>query len=366
MNGDVGQTSGARHDNKDSGGPLRFRARSGADRGTILVKYAVTRLVPVVAVLLIVAPVAAKVQQAATAARIGWLSNSGPTGSGGRYLDAFRRGLHDLGYVEGRNIAIQLRWADGQAERLPALAADLVRADVKVIVTLEPPSTRAAAAATRTIPIVARFSDDPVETHLAASLARPGGNVTGVTSISGELHGKRLELLKEMLPAITRVGVLMDPRNPGSRVGLAETQSAARRLGLDVQVFEVETIAGLDRAVQLAREHRVHALVALRNPLFVRNLERLVNLTNESRLATVYDERGFAAAGGLMTFGASLDDLSRRAAGYVDKILKGAKPAELPIEQPTKFELVINSKTAKALSLTIPPSLLLRADQIIQ
>ena len=341
--------------------PLRWTAYWSR----MVVKSMVTRLAAA-ALLLLAGSIAAHAQQAATVARIGWLSNAGPTDSGGRYLDAFRRGLRDLGYAEGRNFAIQFRWADGQVERLPALAADLVRADVQVIVTLEPPSTRAAAGATRTIPIVARFSDDPVETHLAASLARPGGNVTGVTSISGELHGKRLELLKEMLPAITRVGVLMDPRNPGSRIGLAETRSAARRLGLNVHVFDVETIAGLDRAVQLAREHRVHALVALRNPLFVRNLRRLVNLTNKSRLATVYDERAFAAAGGLMTFGANLDDLSRRAAGYVDKILKGAKPAELPIEQPTTFELVINLKTAKALSLTIPPSLLLRADQIIQ
>jgi putative ABC transport system substrate-binding protein len=327
----------------------------------------VTGLIPAVAVLLLlVAPLPLKGQQAVTIARIGLLSNSGPTGAGGRYLDAFRRGLGDLGYAEGRNIAIQFRWSDGQEERLPTLAADLVRADVKVIVTIDPPSTRAAAAKTRTIPIVARFSDDPVETHFAASLARPGGNVTGVTSISGELYGKRLEFLKELLPALTRVGVLMDPRNPGSRLALAETQSSATRLGLTVHVFEVATLAGLERAVQSAREQRIYALVALRNPFFVRNLERLVQLTRQSKLATIYDERAFAVSGGLLTFGASLDDLNRRTALFVDKILKGANPADLPIEQPTKFELVVNQKTAKALGLTIPPTLLLRADEVIE
>jgi putative ABC transport system substrate-binding protein len=246
------------------------------------------------------------------------------------------------------------------------MAADLIRANVKVIVTLDPPSTRAAAAATRTIPIVARFSDDPVETHLVASLARPGGNVTGVTSISGELYGKRLELLKELLPALTRVGVLIDPRNPGSRGALAETQSAGRRLGLDVHVFHVETLAELERAVRSARKERIQAFVALRNPLFVRDLARLVHLTNEARVATIYDERAFATAGGLMAFGANLDDLSWRAAGHVVKILNGANPATLPIEQPTKFELVINKKTAQVLGLAIPPALSLRAEEIIQ
>jgi putative ABC transport system substrate-binding protein len=324
---------------------------------------AASRLIVVAALLLLVAPPSLRAQPAPT---IGFLSNSGPTGAGGRYVDAFRRGLRDLGYSDGRQIVVKLRWSDGHEDRLAALAADLIRADAKVIVTLDPPSTRAAAAATRTIPIVARFSEDPVETHLAASLARPGGNVTGVTSISGELYGKRVELLKELLPALTRVGVLMDPRNPGSRVALAETQSAASRLGLNVHVFHVETIAELERAVRWAREERIQALVALRNPLFVRNLPHLVHLTKEARLATIYDERAFATAGGLMTFGANLDDLSKRAAGHVVKILNGANPATLPIEQPTKFEFVINSKTAQMLGLTIPPALQLRADEIIQ
>ena len=315
---------------------------------------------------MLAAPHAPAAQQAATAPSIGVLSNSEPTGAGGRYLDAFRRGLHELGYLEGERIAIQNRWSDGQANRLPALAADLIRADVKVIVTLDPPSTRAAAAATRTIPIVARFSEDPAETRLVASLARPGGNITGVTSISGELYGKRLALLKELLPALTRVGVLMDPGNPGSRVALAETQSAASRMGINVRAFDVDTIAGLARALRVAREHRIGALVALRNPLFVRSLAHLVHLTNDARLATVYDERAFATAGGLMAFGANLDDLNWRAASHVVKILNGANPATLPIEQPTKFELVINFKTAKALGLTVPPSLLQRADQVIE
>jgi putative ABC transport system substrate-binding protein len=311
-------------------------------------------------------PLAATAQNGARMPRIGWLSNSDPTGSGGRYLEAFRRGLTELRYVEGKNIVIELRWANGKAERLPALADELVRAGVRVIVALEPASMEGAARVTRMVPIVGRFSENPVDAHLVASFARPGGNITGVTSISTELNGKRLELLKQAVPATSRVGIIVDRAHPGSLHALRETQAAAGRLGLQVEILEVMEAGDLDHAFQSAHERRLDAMLALRNPMLVGNRERLVGLANRSRLPTIYDERAFAEVGGLMAFRANLDDLNRRIAGYVDKIVKGIKPADLPIEQPTRFELVINLKTAKALGLTIPPSLLLRVDQVIE
>ena len=317
-------------------------------------------------VVLVFAPRAVTAQDRAGMPRIGWLSNSDPTGSGGRYLEAFRRGLTELRYVEGKNIVVELRWANGKAERLPALADELVRAGVRAIVAIDPPSVQAAARVTRVVPIVGRFSDDPVDAHLVVSFARPGGNLTGVTSISGELHGKRLELLKQALPALAHVGVIVDREGPGSLHALRETQAAARRLGIQVQILDVKTASDLEHAFQSAHERRLDAMMALRNPMLVLNRERLVGLANRSRLPAIYDERSFAEIGGLMAFGANLDDLNRRIAGYVDKIVKGEKPGDLPIEQPTKFELVINLKTAKALRLTFPPSVRLRADQVIE
>ncbi|MBI3637493.1 MAG: ABC transporter substrate-binding protein [Candidatus Rokubacteria bacterium] len=312
-----------------------------------------------------VAP-AAEAQQTARMPRIGWLAASSTPAGGGRYLAAFRRGLHELGYVEGTSVIIETRTADGRREQLPDLAAQLVRSGVQVIVALDPPATRAALNATSTVPVVARFSDDPVAAGLVKSLAHPGGNVTGVTSISGELYGKRLELLKEALPAITRVSVLINSRNSSSTPALAETRAAASRLGIQIQVVNVGKAEELEGAFRLAREQGAEALVPLRNPVFVQVLPRLVTLAAEARLPAIYDERAFADAGGLMTFGANLDDLDRRAAGYVDKILKGARPGDLPVEQPTTFELIVNLKTAKALGVTIPRSLLLRADTLIQ
>ena len=315
---------------------------------------------------LVAAPLAAEGQLSTAIHRIGWLSYSESTAAGGRYLDVFRRGLAEMGYVEGTNVRIELRWAHGKEERLSVLAEELVRAGVRVIVALDPPSMRAAGHATHTVPIVARFSEDPAEARLVESLARPGSNLTGVTSISAALYGKRLELLRDALPPLASVGVILDREGPASPAAFRETQAAAKRLGLRVHILEVKQGGDLDRAFQLAREQRVGAVVPLRSPLLVRDRMRVVRLANQSRLPAIYDERTWTELGGLMAFGANLDDVHRRVAAYVDRILRGAKPADLPVEQPTVFELTINLKTAKALGLMIPPSFLQRADQVIE
>jgi putative ABC transport system substrate-binding protein len=281
-------------------------------------------------------------------------------------LEAFARGLRDLGYVEGQNILIERRFAAGKLERLLALAAELVRLNVGVIVALDPPATAAAKDATKTIPIVMRSSDDPTATGLVASFARPGGNITGVYSPYAELSPKRLELLKETLPGIMRVAVLWDPAFWGSTRAWRETEAAARSLGLELKSLEAQRADDLEGAFRTATRARSGALITLRNPLIVRHQLQVVKLAAKSELPAMYDDRPFVEAGGLMSYGANLADLYRRAAGYVDKILKGAKPADLPVEQPTRFELVINGKTARALGLTIPQSILIRADQVIQ
>ena len=302
-------------------------------------------------------------QQPAKLRRIGWLSVT--AGRSPRH-EAFRQGLRELGYVEGHNIAIESRFAAQMENRLPEFATDLVKLKVDVIVALEPPAIRAAKNATRTIPIVMRSTDDPVKSGLVASLARPGGNITGLTSISTELSGKRLELLKEVVPRLLRVGTLWDPAAPDAALKWSETEVAARSLGLKLQSLEVRGPDDFESAFRTATKERAQAIITLRNPLLVLNGKRIAALAAKSRLPAVYDERSFVDDGGLMSYGANLEDLYRRAATYVDKILKGAKPADLPIEQPTRFELVINMKTAKALGLTIPQSVLFRADRVIE
>ena len=310
---------------------------------------------------LLAAPLVAEAQPAGRLARIGLLTtNASP------HLQAFEAGLRELGYVEGRNVVIERRNANGEAARLPILAAELGRLELDVIVAPDPPSTRAARRATSTIPIVIRSSDDPVESGLVTSLARPGGNVTGVYSLYAELAPKRLELIKEALPRITRVAVLWDPRNPGSRERWQEVEQAARALSLALVSAEASTADRLESALRMAGQQHAEALVTLRNPLIVVHKRRIIELAAIGHLPGMYDDREFVEAGGLMAYGANLDDLYRRAATYVDKILKGARPTDLPIERATKFELVINRKTAKALGLTIPASLLLRADQVIE
>jgi len=320
---------------------------------------------------LVAAPLAVDAQQAGNVARIGYMAtNLAPGFTNPRALEAFRQGLRGLGYVEGRNVVIEYREAEGKLERFPALAVELVALKVDVIVA--PPTLAALAArqATGTIPIVFIGAGDPVASGLVTSLRRPGGNITGLTSqVGSEIVGKCLDLLKQAVPGVSRVAVLWYPGTQGGRADqdmLKATDVAARAVGVRPQFVEVRGPADFDRAFSDMTRSRAGALTVLSNPMFVGERRRLADLAAKNRLPAVYTWREFVDAGGLMSYGPSLEDLYRRAATYVDKILKGAKPADLPVEQPTKFELVINLKTAKALGLTIPPSVLGRADEIIQ
>jgi len=311
------------------------------------------------------APLAAKAQQPGKVARIGVLSFGSAT-PGSHIDEAFRQQLRELGYVEGQNIVIEYRWAEGRAERLPDLAAELVRLKVDVIVAGGTPPPLAAKHATRTIPIVMAAAGDPVGSGLVASLARPGGNVTGLSTFTPELAGKRLQLLKEVVPGVSRVAVLWNAANPYAVLNMRETEAAAQTLGVQVQSLEVRGPDDFENALPAAIRGRAGALIVVDDPLTFAYRMRIADFAARNRLPAMYGFREFAEAGGLTAFGANLADLYRRAATYVDKILKGAKPSDLPVEQPTKFELVINMKTAKALGLTIPQSLLLRADQVIE
>jgi putative ABC transport system substrate-binding protein len=321
-------------------------------------------LVIVILVLgLLAAPLAVEAQPAGKVYRVGYMSLA--PGLSPR-SEAFRQGLRDLGYVEGQNITIEYRWAQGKPARLRDLAAELVRLKVDVIVTGGPTATRAAKEATNTIPIVMGFDADPVEAGFVTSLARPGGNITGTAILSPELSAKRLELLKEASPGIFRVAVFSNPAEPVTPLNLRATQVAALALRVQLQFLEVQGLDDFEGAFRAARRERADALIMLPDYFMLFFQKRLVELAAKDRLPAIHWDRGFAEAGGLMAYGASDRDLHRRAAAYVDKILKGAKPGDLPVEQPTKFELIINRKTAKALGLTIPQSLLLRADEIIE
>jgi putative ABC transport system substrate-binding protein len=313
------------------------------------------------------APLAASAQQAAKVARIGYLAVD--RAASPHMTEAFLQGLRDLGYVEGRNVVIEYRDAEGKLERLPALAAELVALKVDVIVAGGTPQAVAAKQATRTVSIVFAAAGDPVTSGLVTSLARPGGNVTGLSALTPELVGKCLEQLKQAVPRVSRVAVLWQPGAYPERTAkdmLKGAEVAGRALGVRLQVVEARGPADFDRAFSDMTRARAGALTVLPSTMFIIERRRLVDLAAKTRLPAVYAYREFVDAGGLMAYGADLADLFRRAATYVDKILKGAKPGDLPIEQPTRFELVINLKTAKALGLTIPPSLLLRADQIIE
>jgi putative ABC transport system substrate-binding protein len=314
---------------------------------------------------LLAAPLTAGAQTPTKVPRIGFLSSLSSTETTGSF-ESFRQGLRELGYVEGQNITIEYRYAERRPERLPALAAELVRLKVDVIVTGGPPAPEAAKQATSTIPIVFALSGDPVAEGLVASLARPGGNITGLTNIAAELVGKQLELLKEVAPKVTRVAILQNPGNQGHPPQLRQAEGAARSLGVQLHIVQAGSPTEIDAAFAAMRSQRAGGVLVLRDPLFFAQRTKVVALAAQSRLPAVYGQREAAAAGGLMAYGASGSVLFQRAATYVDKILKGAKPAELPVEQPTKFELVVNLKTAKALGLTIPPSLLQRADEVIQ
>ena len=309
---------------------------------------------------LLTAPLAAAAQQPrGKSARIGLL------GDVPSFLDeAFRQGLRELGYIEGQNIVIEHRSPEWKYERLPGLAADLVRLKVDVIVAASPAATKAAKQATSTIPIVFTVSGDPVADGFVASLARPGGNITGLATIGQELVGKQLEILKGVAPKVSRVAVL---QNPNTHHGvLRQAEGSARGLGVQLQILEARTPSEIETAFTAMSSQRVDGVLVLRDAVFRAQRAQITALAAKNRLPAVYGLREEAEAGGLVAYGASVPQLYRRAAAYVDKILKGAKPGELPVEQPTKFELVINLKTAKALGLTIPPSLLQRADQVIE
>ena len=314
---------------------------------------------------LLVAPALARAQPAGRVARIGFISPasaSDPRMQG--LLEALRQGLRDLGYVEGRNLAIEPRWADEHYDRLPGLAADLVARRVDVIVAVAVPAIRAAKEATRTIPIVMAAVVDPVATGLVASLARPGGNVTGLSTMGPEITAKQVEMLKQIVPRAALVAVLWNPANPGNRPQLSATESASRALGMRLQSLEARTPADFDPAFAAMIRQRADALIVLADVMLNDNRSRLVELAAANRLPTVYGQD--AGGGGLLSYSANTRDLFRRSAGYVDRILKGARPGDLPVEQANTFELVINLKAARTLGLTVPPSLLHRADRVIE
>ncbi len=331
-------------------------------------RLAATRFAIAAVLLLLATPFAAvTAQPREKVPRVGYLnpgSSSDPLRL--RRFDAFRQGLRELGYVDGQNIAIESRWADGKYDRYPALAADLVRLKVDVIVAQSGAATQAVQQATRTIPIVMSLVIDPVGIGLVASLARPGGNVTGTSFMGPDLVGKQLQLLKEVVPKVSRVALLRNPANPASALGLREAEATARALGVRLQALEARNPQEIDSAFAAMTRERAGALVIFPDPIFGNQRRQIAELAAKRRLPAIHGGLPeYAEAGGLMVYSPNILDLKRRAATYVDKILKGAKPADLPVEQPTKFELVINLRTAKAIGLTIPPSLLQRADQII-
>jgi putative ABC transport system substrate-binding protein len=309
----------------------------------------------------------AEAQQPKKIARIGLLSPFSPSDTT-LWHERFRQGLRDLGWVEGKNVSIEYRYAEGRTARLPDLAADLVRLKVDVIVAAVTQDILAAKNATRAIPIVMASPADPVTAGLVESLARPGGNITGLSQMAPEMAGKRLELLKEIVPTLSRVAVLWNPQNPasGSPLSLKEIQLPARELGVQLHSVEARSSNDFDKAFEDATKARAGALAIMPDPLFAGNLKRIADLAAKSRLPSIFHLSEFANSGGLVTYGPDRSDMYRRAATYVDKILKGTKPADLPVEQPKKFEFIINLKTAKQIGLTIPPNVLARADKVIR
>jgi putative ABC transport system substrate-binding protein len=310
---------------------------------------------------LLTSSLAAEAQQARKVYRIAVLGNeNNPPWEG------FRQGLRDLGYVEGRNVTMEWRWSEGKPDRFPGLATEVVALKPDVIVASGTQATRAAKRATSAIPIVMTTSSYPDKIGLVDSLSRPGGNVTGLSNIGPELSGKKLELLKEIAPKVSRVAVLFNPASEVEPLTVRELAAAAPAVGIEIQSAEVRSPDDFSAAFAALSPSRVHALLALGNPINFRGRQLIADFALKNRLPSIYDERLFVEAGGLMSYAPSFTDAFRRAATYVDKILKGAKPADLPIEQPTKLELVINLKTAKVLGLAISPSLLQRADHVIE
>ena len=324
---------------------------------------------PVLSILFVVVLLAvgaiAEAQQPAKITPIGYLDAVSLSVNAAR-VEAFRQSLRKLGYVEGKNIFIEWRSADGKLDRLPALAAELVHLKVDIIVTGGRSATRAAKEATSTIPIVMTQDSDPVANGFVASLARPGGNITGLSTLAPELSGKQLELMKEIIPKLSRVAVFGSSTSPGNAQSLREVELAARAFKVQLQYLDVLDPKDIETAFRAASNGRADGVLVLNSPVFASRQTQVVDLAVKSRLPAIYWRSDFVEAGGLMSYGTSQNDLDRRAATYVDKILKGTKPADLPVEQPTKFELVINLKTAKQIGVTIPQKVLARADKVIK
>jgi putative ABC transport system substrate-binding protein len=314
---------------------------------------------------ILAAPLLVQAQQVGKVYRIGVLERISPVLNAANF-DAFRNGLRDLGYLEGSNLVIDYRSADGRSERFPRLASELVALKVDVIVTRGTPAVLAAKKATTTIPIVMAASGDPIGPGVVVSLARPGGNITGLTAITVDVAGKRLELLRQLAPGASRIGAMLNMSNPAIVPEWKELEVAARRLDVQIQLFDVRTPGDLAHAFDAAPGQQIGALVVGIDDLTQMHRRLIVDLATKHRLPAIYASREFVEAGGLVTYGVNYPHLYRRAATYVDKIFKGAKPADLPIEQPTQFDLVINLKSAAAIGVAIPPSVLLRADQVIE
>lgn len=339
-----------------------MRRRTGAETWRLIAHLGTA----VLAVACFALPLAAAAQPAGKVFQIGYLGNSTPSVEA-PLVEGFRQGLRENGYVEGKNVVVHYRWADGRIDTVPVLVAELVRLKVDVIVASGTPGSLAAQRATKTIPIVVTAVGDAVGVGLVPSLARPGGNVTGLSALNLELEGKRLEVLKELVPKVGQLSVLMNPANPFTALAWKETQVAGARLGLMLHPAEVRTVDAFEGVFAAIVKTRPDALVVIADrPFLISNRKRIVAFAAQHRLPAMYSFREFVDEGGLVVYGPNFADMFRRAGRYIDRILKGTNPGDLPMEQPTRFELVINGKTAKTLGLTIPPSLLLRADRVIE
>jgi putative tryptophan/tyrosine transport system substrate-binding protein len=320
-----------------------------------------------VAVGMLAVAVMAEAQQPKKVPRLGYVTGGGDANNPGPNAEAFRQGLRDLRYIEGKNIFVEYRYGEGKQDRIPGLVAELVQRKVDVFISGSLTAIRAAKQATNTIPIVMVITADPVATGLVDSLARPGGNITGLTRLTRELSGKRLELLKEAVPGRSQVGILWDPDDPAAAIAFKEYEAAAFALKVQLQSLEVRgPKTDLEGAFRTAAKGRAHALITIRNSLLNRYPKQIADLAIKNRLPSITEGSDYVEAGGLMSYSANDAENYRRAATYVDKILKGTKPADPPVEQPTKFEFVINLKTAKQIGLTIPPNVLARADRVIR
>ena len=308
----------------------------------------------------------AEAQQPTRVPRIGFLSAVSPASIPRNRIEAFQQGLRELGYIDGRNIFSEYRYADGNQNRLKEIVEELLRLKVEVIVTGGPTATRPVTVATTTIPIVMGFDNDPVGAGFVESLARPGRNVTGLSTLHPEISGKQLELLKEINPALSRVGVLGNWTQPGNAQALRELKGAAEGLRVQLQHLEIQTSGDIDSVVSEATKGRAQAILVLANPVIINQRARFIDFVTKNRLPAIYSEPEFVDAGGLFSYTANFSDLFRRAATYVDKILKGAKPADLPVEQPIKFEFIVNLKAAQQIGLVVPPNVLVRADRVIR